>query len=136
MLTLGIPGSSTTALMMGALLVLNVVPGPTLFTKHPDIVWGLVASMYVSNFMLLVLNLPLVGLFVRILYVPERILLPLILAIGAFAPRPRRLPAPRRASLFGWGLYAVSYAGFAIADAQLAVVGLFVVYGDLDRQRI
>ena len=81
MLSLGIPGSSTTALMLGALLVLNVVPGPTLFVKHPDVVWGLVASMYVSNLMLLILNLPLVGLFVRILYIPERVLLPLILAI-------------------------------------------------------
>ena len=104
MLTLGIPGSSTTALMLGALLVLNVVPGPTLFTKHPDIVWGLVASMYVSNFMLLVLNLPLVGLFVRILYVPERILLPLIIAICVI------------------GTYAVSFSPFDLL--VMAVIGL------------
>src|SRR3990172_5115619 len=104
MLTLGIPGSSTTALMMGALLVLNVVPGPTLFTKHPDIVWGLVASMYVSNFMLLVLNLPLVGLFVRILYVPERILLPLIIAVCVI------------------GTYAVSFSPFDLL--VMAVLGL------------
>jgi putative tricarboxylic transport membrane protein len=104
MLTLGIPGSSTTALMLGALLVLNVVPGPTLFTKHPDIVWGLVASMYVSNFMLLLLNLPLVGLFVRILYVPERLLLPLILAICVI------------------GTYAVSFSPFDLL--VMAIIGL------------
>ncbi len=88
MLTLGIPGSSTTAIMMGALLILNVLPGPTLFTKHPDVVWGLIASMYVSNAVLLVLNLPLVGLFVQILKTPERYLYPLIIAvcvIGVYA---------------------------------------------------
>ncbi len=88
MLTLGIPGSSTTAVMMGALLILNVLPGPLLFTKHPDVVWGLIASMYVSNAVLLVLNLPLVGLFVQILKTPERYLYPLIIAvcvIGVYA---------------------------------------------------
>ncbi|MGH2437691.1 MAG: tripartite tricarboxylate transporter permease, partial [bacterium] len=57
MLSLGIPGSSTTAVMMGALLILNVIPGPLLFTQHPDVVWGLIASMYVSNAVLLLLNL-------------------------------------------------------------------------------
>jgi putative tricarboxylic transport membrane protein len=81
MLSLGIPGSSTTAVMMGALMILNVIPGPTMFTKHPDVVWGLIASMYVSNAVLLILNLPLVGLFVQILKTPERFLYPLIVAI-------------------------------------------------------
>lgn len=88
MLSLGIPGSSTTAVMMGALLILNVIPGPTLWTKHPDVVWGLIASMYVSNAILLVLNLPLVGLFVQILKTPERILYPIVIAvcvIGVYA---------------------------------------------------
>jgi len=81
MLTLGIPGSSTTAIMMGALLILNVLPGPQLFSKHPDVVWGLIASMYVSNAVLLILNLPLVGLFVQILKTPERYLYPLIVSV-------------------------------------------------------
>jgi putative tricarboxylic transport membrane protein len=81
MLSLGIPGSSTTAVMMGALLILNVIPGPLLFTQHPDVVWGLIASMYVSNAVLLLLNLPLVGLFVQILKTPDRYLYPLIIAI-------------------------------------------------------
>jgi putative tricarboxylic transport membrane protein len=81
MLSLGIPGSSTTAVMMGALMILNVIPGPTMFTKHPDVVWGLIASMYVSNLMLLILNLPLIGLFVQILKTPERFLYPLIVSI-------------------------------------------------------
>lgn len=82
LLSLGIPGSSTTALMLGALMMLGVQPGPLLFQKHPDVTWGLIASMYVSNAMLLILNLPLVGLWVRILEIPERILYPLILAIS------------------------------------------------------
>jgi putative tricarboxylic transport membrane protein len=108
MLTLGIPGSSTTALMLGALLVLNVVPGPLLFQDHPDVVWGLVASMYVSNLILLILNLPLVGLFVRILYVPERLLFPLIVAICVI------------------GTYAVNFSAF---DLQvMTLLGLVAYY--------
>ena len=107
MLTLGIPGSSTTALMLGALLVLNVIPGPLLFQDHPDVVWGLVASMYVSNLILLILNLPLVGLFVRILYVPERLLLPLIVAICVI------------------GTYAVNFSAF---DLQVMALLSLVAY--------
>ncbi len=88
MLTLGIPGSSTTAVMMGALMIMNVLPGPQLFVRHPDVVWGLMASMYVSNAILLLLNLPLVGIFVQILKVRERYLYPMIIVIcviGVFA---------------------------------------------------
>jgi len=81
MLTLGIPGSSTTAVMMGALMIMNVLPGPQIFTKHPDVVWGLMASMYVSNAILLLLNLPLVGMFVQILKIRERFLYPSIIVI-------------------------------------------------------
>ena len=82
LLTLGLPGSSTTALMLGALMMLGVQPGPLLYQKHPDVFWGVIASMYVGNLVLLVLNLPLVGLFVRILLVPPRILYPLVLAVS------------------------------------------------------
>jgi putative tricarboxylic transport membrane protein len=88
LLSLGIPGSSTAAIMMGALMIMNVIPGPQLFTRHPDVVWGLMASMYVSNAILLILNLPLVGLFVQILKIRERYLYPGIIAIcviGVFA---------------------------------------------------
>ena len=133
MLTLGIPGSSTTALMLGALLVLNVVPGPTLFTKHPDIVWGLVASMYVSNFMLLILNLPLVGLFVRILYVPERILLPLIIAIcviGTYAVNFSPFDLLVMAAL-GLIAYAMRKQDYPLGPAILGLV-----LGDLMEQNL
>jgi len=82
LMTLGIPGSSTTAIMLGALMMLGVQPGPLMYQKNPDVFWGLIASMYIGNTMLLVLNLPLVGLWVRILSIPERILYPLILAVS------------------------------------------------------
>lgn len=82
LMTLGIPGSSTTAIMLGALMMLGVQPGPLMYQKNPDVFWGLIASMYLGNTMLLILNLPLVGLWVRILSIPERILYPLILAVS------------------------------------------------------
>lgn len=82
LLTLGLPGSGTTAIMLGALISLGVTPGPQMFQQHPNIVWGLIASMYVGNAMLLLLNLPLVGLFVRLLAVPQWFLLPAVLAIS------------------------------------------------------
>ena len=79
LLTLGVPGSGTTAIMLGALMLWGLRPGPLLFEKNPELVWGLIASMYIGNVVLLVLNLPLIGLWVRLLRVPQRILLPLIL---------------------------------------------------------
>jgi putative tricarboxylic transport membrane protein len=81
MLTLGIPGSGTTAILLLALTALNVNPGPLMFTQHPDVVWGLIAALYLGNVMLLILNLPMVGLFVRLLYLPMRLLLPVIMVI-------------------------------------------------------
>jgi putative tricarboxylic transport membrane protein len=81
MLTLGIPGSGTTAILLIALTALDVHPGPLLFSQRPDVVWGLVAALYLGNIMLLVLNLPLIGLFVRLLYLPMRMLLPVIMMI-------------------------------------------------------
>ena len=82
MLALGIPGSGTTAVLLGALLMYNITPGPLLFTQHPDVAWGLIASMYLGNIMLLVLNLPLVGLFARLLMIPGWALYPLVIAIS------------------------------------------------------
>jgi putative tricarboxylic transport membrane protein len=82
MLALGIPGSGTTAVLLGALTMYSVTPGPLLFTQRPEIAWGLIASMYIGNIMLLVLNLPLVGLFARLLLVPSWVLFPMILALS------------------------------------------------------
>ena len=83
MLTLGVPGSGTTAVMVGALSLYNITPGPALFTQQPGLVWGLIASMFVSNVLLLFINIPLVGVFTRILLVPNWLLVPGILAISA-----------------------------------------------------
>ncbi|MBO8162845.1 MAG: tripartite tricarboxylate transporter permease [Brevibacillus sp.] len=84
LLTLGIPGSGMTAILMGALLMYNVQPGPLLFSDHPKIAWGLIASMFVGNLMLLVLNMPLVKLFAKIIETPSQYLLPIIIAISVF----------------------------------------------------
>lgn len=83
MLTLGVPGSGTTAVMMGALALYNITPGPALFSQQPDLVWGLIASMFLANIILLVLNIPMVGLFTKILDVPNWMLVPGILAVSS-----------------------------------------------------
>ncbi|SDL24646.1 putative tricarboxylic transport membrane protein [Modicisalibacter muralis] len=83
MLTLGIPGSGTTAVMLGALMLYNITPGPTMFTEHTAVAGGLIASLYLGNLMLLLLNLPLAGLFARVLTIPRWLLVPAI-AILAF----------------------------------------------------
>jgi putative tricarboxylic transport membrane protein len=79
LLTLGIPPNVVVALLLGAFIVHNVQPGPLLMTQNPGLFWGIVASMYIGNLMLLVLNLPLIGVWVQVLKVPYRILFPLIL---------------------------------------------------------
>lgn len=83
MLTLGIPGSGTTAVMIGALTLYNINPGPTMFIEQPDIVWGLIASLLIANVLLLILNIPLIGIFVRILTIPVWVLAPMIAVISA-----------------------------------------------------
>jgi len=85
LLTLGVPGSATTAVLLGALLGLNVTPGPLLLDRNPEVFWGLVASMYIGNLFLLLLNLPLVGLFVKVLEVPRWILVPAVAGLAFVA---------------------------------------------------
>ncbi len=82
LLTLGVPSSGAMAVMLSAFIMYGIQPGPLLLQKRPDLVWGLVDSMYIGNVMLLLLNLPLIGLFVRLLYIPTGLLLPLIIAIS------------------------------------------------------
>ncbi|MCY1128216.1 tripartite tricarboxylate transporter permease [Frigidibacter sp. RF13] len=76
MLTLGVPGSGTTAVLLALLLTLNITPGPLLFTDRPEVVWGLIAALLIANIVLLVMNVPMVKIFVHILSVPSAILLP------------------------------------------------------------
>jgi TctA family transporter len=88
MLTLGIPGNSVMALMVGALMIHNIQPGPQVMTGNPALFWGLIASMWIGNLMLLVLNLPLIGMWVKLLTLPYRFMYPAILlfcAIGTYS---------------------------------------------------
>ncbi|MFC7366510.1 MULTISPECIES: tripartite tricarboxylate transporter permease [Bhargavaea] len=94
LLTLGIPGSGTTAILMGALIMYNIQPGPLLFDEHPEVAWGLIASMFIGNLMLLALNMPLVRVFAKVIQTPKKYLLPIIVAISFF------------------GVYAVQYTTF------------------------
>ncbi|MFM9974282.1 MAG: tripartite tricarboxylate transporter permease [Beijerinckiaceae bacterium] len=79
MLTLGIPPNAVMAIMVGAMTIHGIVPGPQIMTKQPDLFWGMIASMWVGNLMLLIINLPLIGLWVKLLKVPYRMLFPAIL---------------------------------------------------------
>jgi len=82
MLTLGIPASGATAVLLVALMMWGLQPGPRLMIDHPDVVWTVIASLYVSNVVLVILNLPLIPLFVRVLDIPSHFLLPLVLVIA------------------------------------------------------
>jgi putative tricarboxylic transport membrane protein len=83
LLTLGVPGSGVTAVLLGAFIMYGIQPGPMLFQNNPNLVWGLINSMYIGNVMLLVLNLPMIPLFAKMLYAPPGVLLAIILGIAS-----------------------------------------------------
>ena len=88
LLTLGIPGNAVMALMVGAMTIHNIQPGPQVMSSHPELFWGLIASMWIGNLMLVILNLPLIGIWVKLLRVPYRMLFPAILVfctIGVYS---------------------------------------------------
>jgi putative tricarboxylic transport membrane protein len=123
-LTLGIPGGSSTAILMSALVLWGVRPGPLMMDESPDVFWGLVASMYIGNVMLLVLNLPLVPLFAQILRIPAFILFPAIFGItvvGAYSVAGRMFDL---GLLIGFGLlgYTMSKLKFPSAPLVLGFV--------------
>lgn len=127
MLTLGIPGSSTTAVMLGALTLFNIQPGPFLFANHPEFVWGMIVSMYIGNVMLLVLNIAFVPAFVSALRVPFTILGPMIIVfavIGVYSVS---------GSMFDlWVLFAFSILGYFMKklDYPAAPLVLALVLGN------
>lgn len=113
LLTLGIPGSGTTAILMGALIMYNIQPGPLFFSDHPQVAWGLIASMFIGNLMLLLLNMPLVKVFAKIITTPAKYLLPIIIAISIF------------------GVYAVQFTTFDLyLLLACGVIGYFLVKND------
>ncbi|NOU94495.1 tripartite tricarboxylate transporter permease [Paenibacillus sp. LMG 31456] len=128
LLTLGIPGSGTTAILMGALFMYNIQPGPLLFEKHPQVVWGLIASMFIGNVMLLILNMPLVKVFTKIIQTPPKYLLPIILAISVFGVYAVQVNTFNLYVLMGCGL-----AGYFLArnDFPLAPLVLGLVLGPM-----
>ncbi|MBB5275214.1 TctA family transporter [Rhizobium rosettiformans] len=88
LLTLGIPANPVMALMVGAMIIQGIVPGPNVATEQPALFWGIIASMWIGNLMLLVLNLPLIGLWVKLLTIPYYVLFPIIMAfcsIGVYS---------------------------------------------------
>jgi putative tricarboxylic transport membrane protein len=90
MMVFGIPPTPTLAMLLAAFVIFGLEPGPLLFTKNADFVWTIIGAMYVGNVILLILNLPLVGLWARIIYIPYKLLAPIILAlcfVGSYAIR-------------------------------------------------
>ncbi|HSM61730.1 MAG TPA: tripartite tricarboxylate transporter permease [Longimicrobiales bacterium] len=124
LLTLGVPGSGTTAVLLGALLGLGVTPGPLLIQERPDLFWGLAASMYVGNLFLLLLNLPLVGVFVRALTLPRWFLLPGVAALSFVAVYAVNQSGFDLALMTGFGVvgWLMRKAGFPLAPVILGLV--------------
>ena len=109
MLTLGIPAGAVFAMLMGALMIQGIQPGPGIMTEHPDLFWGLIASMWLGNLMLLVLNLPLVGVWIKLLETPYRFIYPVILLLSCI------------------GCYAVSSQTFDIQIAAFVLLAGYVL---------
>ncbi|HLM41117.1 MAG TPA: tripartite tricarboxylate transporter permease [Microvirga sp.] len=124
LLTLGIPPNAVMALMVGAMTIHGIIPGPQVMTKNPTLFWGMIASMWVGNLMLLVINLPLVGLWVRLLKVPYRLMFPAILmfcCIGIYSIN--SLPTDVMfIGLFGLVGYTLMKFGFEPAPMLLGFV--------------
>lgn len=121
---LGIPFAPPTAILLGALLIHGVVPGPMMISEHPEVFWGVIASMYIGNFILLLLNLPFVPLFANILRIPKRVLLPLVMVFcltGMYSVN-NSIPDIWVMLLFGVIGYTMRIGGFEGAPLLLALV--------------
>jgi TctA family transporter len=115
MLTLGIPSNPVMALMIGALILQGITPGPNVVTDEPELFWGLIVSMWVGNLLLVLLNLPLIGLWVRMLTIPYHLLFPAIIAFTAI------------------GVYSVNNNAFDVyAMALFGIVGYALIKLDFE----
>ena len=115
LLTLGIPPNAVMALMVGAMTIQGIVPGPQVMTKQPDLFWGMIASMWLGNAMLIIINLPLIGVWVSLLRVPYRLLFPCILVFCSI------------------GQYSINNSSFDVTiGAFFAVVGYFLAKHDFE----
>jgi putative tricarboxylic transport membrane protein len=124
MITLGIPGSPTTAILLGGMIIWGLRPGPLLFTEHPEFVWGLIGSLYIANIATLVFNLALIPLFAKVLTLKFTILAPVIFVlciVGGYAPE-QSLHDVWLMLLFGVAGYLLRKLDYPVAPAVLAIV--------------
>ncbi|MDJ0637384.1 MAG: tripartite tricarboxylate transporter permease [Paracoccaceae bacterium] len=124
MITLGIPGSPTTAILLGGMIIWGLRPGPLLFTESPDFVWGLIGSMYIANVATVLLNLALIPVFIRVLAMPFTLLTPIIFmlcVLGVFATTDRMFDTWIMLIL-GVGGYLLRKLNYPVAPAVLAIV--------------
>jgi putative tricarboxylic transport membrane protein len=124
MITLGIPGSPTTAILLGGMIIWGLRPGPLLFTESPDFVWGLIGSMYVANVATVLLNLALIPVFIRVLAMPFTLLTPIIFilcVLGVFATTDRMFDTWIMLIL-GVAGYLMRKLNYPVAPAVLAIV--------------
>jgi putative tricarboxylic transport membrane protein len=133
LLTLGLPTSATAAIMLAAFQQYNLQPGPLLFASNPDLVWGLIASLYIGNVMLLVLNLPLAPLWARLLHVPQPLLyagIVVMAAVGTYS---------LNNSVFDVGLmYLIGLVGFLMrrVDVPIAPAIIGLILGPIAEQQL
>jgi TctA family transporter len=128
MLTLGIPSNPVMALMVGAMIIQGIQPGPSVIAEQPQLFWGIIASMWIGNFMLLVLNLPLIGLWVRMITIPYQLLYPAILVfcgIGVFSLSNREF------DIYLMGLFGVLGYLFAKLGCEPAPMLLAFILGPM-----
>ncbi len=124
MITLGIPGSPTTAILLGGMIIWGLRPGPLLFTEKPEFVWGLIGSLYVANFFTVIINLAFIPIFVRVLTLPFTILAPVIFVlciVGGFAPT-QNMHDVWLMLIFGIAGYLLRKLNYPVAPAVLAIV--------------
>lgn len=123
LLTLGIPGSVVLALMFGALLLQGITPGPQLVNEHPDVFWGVIASMYVGNFILLALSVPLSGVFIQVLRIRMGILGPLAIIISLYGAY-----SLRNSTFDMWLVLAAGLAGYVMRKVHLPPAPLLLAF--------
>ena len=124
MITLGIPGSPTTAILLGGMIIWGLRPGPLLFAEHPDFVWGLIGSLYVANLATLIINLAFIPMFIRVLTLPFTILAPVIFTlcvVGGYAPT-QTMHDVWLMFVFGLVGYLLRKLNYPVAPAVLAIV--------------
>jgi len=124
MLTLGIPGSPTTAILLGGMVIWGLEPGPLVFTDHPDFVWGLIASLYVANLFALLINIGFIPAFIWVLKMPFTILAPIIFVlcvVGGYVPT-QDMHDVWLMLIFGVVGYLMRKLDYPMAPAVLAIV--------------